>query len=139
MFNKKYATPNGLQLALIATSGAAYIIGFLQILSVAAGAGPQFVPVLMAQAFPALLLGLAFFLNPRKKLTQTQRMFEATVITIIGVAGLGALTQLVTYVANAGANLSYSSYFAYELGVMIVLLVGFAGALWFLGRTKRWK
>jgi hypothetical protein len=141
MFNKKYSTPNSLQLALIVSVGASYIMGFLQLLTAAAqaGQGQHYVPALIGQAFPALLLGIAFFLNPRPKLTQTQRMFEAIIITIAGVAALAALSQFAGYVMGLGANLDYNHLIGYEFGAMIVLLGVIAGGLWFLGRTKRWK
>lgn len=144
MFNKKYTTPVGLQLSLIISSVAMYVVGFLQTVNLVvqqAATNPNFSGMwsFMAwQALPALLFGLAYFLNPRKKLDQTSRMFETTVITIIGLAAFTVLSQLASYLMSLSANWG-DNYTAYELSVMVIMLVAFGGVLWFLSRTKRWK
>lgn len=147
MFGKKYATPDGLQRALIVSAVAAYGIGVVQIIHLfvqQSFTNPNFSsmwPLLLWQAVPLAFFAFAYFLNPRKKLTALQRVFEAMLITVVGIALFTVVSQLASYLMSLSMMTltGYDSFLLYQFTVGGAMVVGFAGVLYFLARTKRWK
>ncbi|HKX73623.1 MAG TPA: hypothetical protein VJM32_06390 [Candidatus Saccharimonadales bacterium] len=143
MFGKKYATPDGLQRTLIVSGLAAYAVGLAQTLYLfyqQSFTNPNFSgfwPILLWQALPVAFFGLAYYLNPRKKLTPVQKIFEAMVLSMIGVSAFSVLSQGVSYLTSGG--LMAENFLMYQIVLMSVMVVGFGGVLYFLVYTKRWK
>lgn len=143
MFGKKNATPEGLKRAFIVVCAATYVISVVQLVTLMLQqiqTNPNLSsswPLVLFQTMPLAFFGLAYFLTPRKKVDQLQRVFESVLIAVIGLGLFTVLSQVATYIVSVGST--YESFIVYQIVLVGGTVLGFAGVLYFLAKTKRWK
>jgi hypothetical protein len=144
LFHKDHPVPKGLQLAFTVAVSAAFLVevGYTLVLmfqqSFTNTNFSAFVGILASQtAVPALLFGIAYYLNPRK-LRPAERVFESLIITVTGLAAFTAFMQLLVYV-GAGAVFGGEHFMAYHLVTAAIVVLVYSVVLWQLRSSKRWK